>query len=143
MQNINSNTVLKVTSIINAITGGFGMTLGLSALVFGGFAVTGAAGADLAAGGVFAMGAGVLAILSAIFDFAFGIFGIRAANGTGSIDLAWTMAVIALILTVLSAIGSFATGMLGFSVLVRLAFVGAAFWAANDIKNGSVASVNA
>ena len=135
MQNINSKQVLKITSILNIISGGLGIAFGIIALAAGGFAAAGGAGSDLAETGAIAILIGVFAVCAYLFDLILGILGVKAANGNGQIKAVWTMSLIALVLSAISLISSIATGTFGISTLASLAFVGATFWAANDIKN--------
>ena len=143
MQDINSNQVLKITSILNTISGGLGVALGIVAIAAGGFALAGGAGADLAATGAMAAGVGGLAVCTSLFDLILGILGIKAANGNGQINAVWMMSLIALALTVISTIASIATGTFGIFSILGLAFVGATYWAANDIKNSQTVTVEA
>ena len=138
---------LKVTSIIDLISGGLTLAMGVMALT--GAAMTALvdpaaianAGADvtdaaLALGGTgLVLGSmGLVSFFSGLFSFLEGILGLRASKDATQIMPVWYFAVVNLAFAGVSIAAGFALGSAPLVSFVHIALSVVMFWAANNIK---------
>ena len=135
MEKSKSQKIIKVLGILCIIGAVFGLIAAIGTFGLGAIGATQITDDEAAAGVGTVLAAGIILLLSAVFDLLEGIFSLRAAKDATKAQPLWVISIIGIVFSVISLIMSFGSGTQEvLSSVCSLILSVIIFFLANNIK---------